>query len=103
MGIFHFSLSGIIIFFLILGGASAQQGATSTNSFTKDLATQAAAEKLPQVSASILRTQLQQEKNPEERQKLTLRLGEILVSEHRPEEALVVLDSKDLTPDAMIS
>jgi len=69
----------------------------------KDLAAQAASEKLPQVSASILRTQLQQEKNPEERQKLTLRLGEILVIEHRPDEALDVLNSKDLTPDAMIS
>jgi hypothetical protein len=122
----HIMLSSIIIvFFLVLAGAVAQQETVATNfsvsenivkvaplpspiekeskSAVKDLATQATAEKLPQVSAAILRAQLQQEQNPEEKQKLTLRLGEVLVIEHRPEEALVVLDSKDLAPDPMIS
>ncbi len=117
--IFRFPLLGLIIFLLAIRGVGAQQKIAPTNapvldplsaSFEKenkssvqDLAVQAASEKLPQVSASILRAQLQQEKNPEERQKLTLRLGEILVVEHRPEEALAVLDSKELGPDVMIS
>ena len=103
----RFQLRRIIIFFLAVGGAVAQEAAVpATSSAPKaaaELAMQAASEKLPQVSASILRTQLQQEKNPEERQKLTLKLGEILVIEHRPAEALVVLDSKDLLSDTMVS
>jgi len=104
----------MLIFFLVLSGTIAQEVAAPTNTPvatniasstlpSKDLAAQAASEKLPQVSASILRTQLQQEKNPEERQKLTLRLGEILVIEHHPDEALAVLDAKDLAIDAMIA
>jgi len=118
----HFQLKIIIIFFLAVGGAVAQEAPIpaispapeaaaspaipsekESKSAAAELATQAASEKLPQVSASILRTQLQQEKNPEERQKLTLRLGEMLVIEHRPEEALVILDSKDLLSDPMVS
>ncbi len=115
----------IIVFFLVVGGVIAQQAAPpvvsslsgeasapvllstslgkENKSRAEELATQAASEKLPQVSASILRTQLQQEKNPEEKQKLILKLGEMLVVEHRPNEALLILDSKDLLPDPMIS
>lgn len=62
----RFQLRRIIIFFLAVGGAVAQEAAVpATSSAPKaaaELAMQAASEKLPQVSASILRTQLQQEK-----------------------------------------
>ncbi len=67
-----------------------------STSSTTDLATQAASEKLPQVSASILRTQLQQESDPNKRHIIALRLAEILLLEQRPEEALVILNSGDL-------
>lgn len=92
----------MLTFLLILTTLTASIDTNSTAS-TKDLASQAAVEKLPQISASILRTQLQQEKNPEERQKLTLRLVEIFVIEHRPQEALDILNSEDFKSDTRIS
>lgn len=63
-----------------------------------DLAGKASSEKLPQVSAAILRAQLQQEEDPAKRHQIALRLGEILLKEGRPAEALSLLDSKDLKP-----
>ncbi len=61
-----------------------------------DLANQASLEKLPQVSAAILRTKLQQEKDPLQRYQIALRLAEILLQEQRPAEALSILESKDI-------
>ena len=61
-----------------------------------DLAGQASSEKLPQVSAAILRTQLQQEEDPLKRHQIALRLGKILLKEGRPAEALSIFESKDL-------
>ena len=61
-----------------------------------DLANQASSEKLPQVSAAILRTQLQQETDPTKRHEIALRLAEILLKEGRPSEALFILESKDI-------
>lgn len=63
-----------------------------------DLASDAVDEKLPQVSASILRTQLQQEKDPVKRHEIALKLSQILVTEKEPQEALVILTSNDLSP-----
>jgi tetratricopeptide (TPR) repeat protein len=118
-------VSVIITFFLLLAGALAQSEQSSTvapspeaaagvatspnisdkesRTLSQTLATQAASEKLPQVSLSILRTQLQKETDPQARQRLTLRLGEMLVVAHSPEEALTVLDAKDVIADPMIS
>ena len=61
-----------------------------------DLANQASSEKLPQVSAAILRTQLQQETDSTKRHEIALRLAEILLKEERPSEALFILESKDI-------
>ncbi|KAB2644364.1 MAG: tetratricopeptide repeat protein [Verrucomicrobia bacterium] len=61
-----------------------------------DLANQASLEKLPHVSAAILRTKLQQEKDPSQRHQIALRLAEILLQEQRPAEALSILESKDI-------
>lgn len=103
----------ILIFFLVSGNAFTQVVTNSVTTVTSaasgkeknssDLAVQATSEKLPQISAAILRTELQQEKNPEVRQKLILKLGEILVTEHCPEEALTILNSKDLLPLPLVS
>ena len=82
----------------VTAAVAKEQSPSTLKADSKDLAAQAASEKLPQVSASILRAQLQQETDPTKRHQTALRLGEILVTEGRPEEALVVLESKDLIP-----
>ena len=73
-----------------------------TAAAVSDLATQAASEKLPQVSASILRTQLQQESDPVRRKNIVLRLVTILVTEGHSEEALAILDSKEFSSDPIL-
>ena len=74
-----------------------QQSLTPTLApINHDLANQASSEKLPQVSAAILRTQLQQETDPNKRHEIALRLAEILLKEGRPSEALFILESKDI-------
>ncbi|MFI0347848.1 MAG: hypothetical protein ACH346_03600 [Chthoniobacterales bacterium] len=78
--------------------ASPLTESTNVNAL-QDLASQAASEKLQQVSASIVRTQLQKESDPAKRKVLALHLSEILVNEQKSEEALVLLDSKDLSPE----
>ena len=92
----------MLIFFLAVSSIALSIDTNSTL-LAKYLAAQAAPEKLPQVSASVLRTQLQQEANSQERQKLMLRLGEILVTEHCPIEAIAVLDSKELSSENFCS
>lgn len=102
-----------LLFFLVvfLATASAQEtnapaaaspavanSSTSSALVNDDLAARAAAEHLPQVSASILRTQLQQETDSKKRQAIALRLAEILVTEGKPDEALAILNSEELTP-----
>ena len=78
--------------------SSASPVAQSTNvNGLQDLATQAASEKLPQVSASILRTQLQKENDPARRKQLALRLSEILITKGQSQEALAILESSDLS------
>lgn len=64
-----------------------------------DLAGEAAAGNLPQVSAAVLRTRIQQEQDPEKRRELTRRLVILLVSGGRPGEALQVLAGIDAGQD----
>jgi len=56
-----------------------------------DLANRASLENLPQVSASVLRTQIQQEQDPGKRGLLNLRLVELLMDGGRYKEALEVI------------
>ncbi|MFZ4116618.1 MAG: tetratricopeptide repeat protein [Chthoniobacterales bacterium] len=63
---------------------------------SRDLASQASSEKLPQVSAAILRAQLQQEGDPLRRSATALRLAEVLLKEGHPAESLSLLDSNEL-------
>lgn len=69
-----------------------------TTSSSDTLAAQAASEKMPQVSASILRTQLQEEKDLAKRRIIALRLAAILLTEGEPEEALNILNTQEFTP-----
>ena len=64
-----------------------------------DLAKMAALEHLPQVSAALLRTQIQQEQEPAKKAELTRRLVALLVDGGRFEEALVVLAPLDSLND----
>ncbi|MBX9742252.1 MAG: hypothetical protein K2W99_01735 [Chthoniobacterales bacterium] len=96
-----------LIFFLVVFLASAPAQETNSQAAltptvstasNNDLAAHAASEDLPQISTSILRTQLQQETDPKKRPAIALRLAEILLTEGKPEEALTLLNSSDLTP-----
>lgn len=68
-----------------------------------DLARTATAEQLPQVSAAILRTRIQQEQDPVRRTELTRRLVALLVSGGRLEEAVAVATSADAAQDPSIA
>lgn len=68
------------------------------SSSSADLANQASAEQLLQVSTAILRTKLQQEVDPIQRYQISLRLVEISLTEGDPAQALAILDSKDMRP-----
>ena len=78
----------------------AQEATTNTPA---DLAKAASAEGLPQVSAALLRTQIQQEDNPAKRSELTRRLVILLVTGGRFEEALAVSASGDTTKDPALA
>ena len=64
-----------------------------------DLAKQAYAENLPQVSVAVLRTQIQQELGPAKKIDLTRRLVDLLVTGGRYEEALAVIANQDSVND----
>jgi len=83
-----------VIFFCPFG--SAQE---SNSTPPVDLAKTAALEHLPQVSAALLRTQIQQELDPLKKTELTQRLAVLLVSGGRFEEALVVIAPLDFLND----
>lgn len=68
-----------------------------------DLACRAAAEGLPQVSAALLRTRIQQEADPTRRTELSGRLAALLVAGGRYEEALAVIAGTDYAKDPVIS
>ncbi|MCE9587178.1 MAG: tetratricopeptide repeat protein [Verrucomicrobia bacterium] len=71
----------------------------STSTPPVDLAKTAALEHLPQVSAALLRTQIQQEQDPAKKTELTQRLAALLVSGGRFEEALAVIATLDSLND----
>lgn len=77
-------------------------GAQTTNS-AGDLARQAAEEHLPQVSAALLRTQIQQEQDAVKRMNLTRRLVALLVSGGRFDEALAVSTTVDASQDPSLA
>jgi tetratricopeptide (TPR) repeat protein len=68
-----------------------------------DLATTASSERLPQVSAAVLRTRIQQEQDPARRLDLTRRLVALLVSGGRFDEAVAVATTADATKDPLLA
>lgn len=68
-----------------------------------DLAKTAAAERLPQVSAALLRTQIQQEQDPARRMELTRRLVALLVAGGRLDEAVAVATTAEAAQDPSIA
>jgi tetratricopeptide (TPR) repeat protein len=68
-----------------------------------DLAKSAAAEHLPQVSAALLRTEIQQETDPAKRLDLARRLVMLLVSTGRYDEALAVVSTLDVSKDPSLA
>jgi tetratricopeptide (TPR) repeat protein len=80
---------------MVPGTLRAQEANAAATNFPQpaDLARQAASEHLPQVSAALLRTEIQLEQNPSKRAFLTRRLVALLVQGGRNEEALAVCAS----------
>jgi len=78
---------------------------THTNGLTtdSDLANRATSENLPQISAAVLRTQIQQEQDLEKRAELTRRLVALLVSGGRFDEALAVSSTADAGKDPLLA
>jgi tetratricopeptide (TPR) repeat protein len=70
--------------------AQEESPAATNSSQPVDLARQASSEHLPQVSAALLRTQIQQEQDPAKRELLSRRLVSLMVQGGRNEEALAV-------------
>ena len=64
-----------------------------------DLAKQAYAENLPQISVAVLRTQIQEERDPAKKMELIRRLVDLLVTGGRYSEALEVIASQDAQND----
>jgi len=87
---------------LIISGFAASADTLLSNA-PVDLAKQAFAENLPQVSAAVLRTQIQQEQDPPKKMELTQRLLELLVAGGRYREALEVMASFDAGNDPKVS
>lgn len=89
---------------LSLTRLEAQQTNTPLGSSTgTDLAKSAVSERLPQVSAALLRTQIQQEQDPVRRRELTRRLVALLVSGGRFDEAVAVATTADATQDPSLA
>ena len=78
---------------------------TATDGLTADadLANRATSEDLPQISAAVLRTQIQQEQDLEKRAELTRRLVALLVSGGRFDEALAVSSTADAGKDPLLA
>ncbi len=76
--------------------------AQETNA-SADLAKQAAEEQMPQVSAAVLRTQIQQEQDEQKRSALTRRLVALLISGGRFDEALAVSTTVDVSKDPTLA
>ncbi len=95
-----------VIFLMLCLSAGAQQtniaGSNSEKS-TADLANRAVTENLPQVSAAVLRTQIQQEQDAKKRMDLTRRLVELLVTGRRFDEALAVGSTADIRRDPTLA
>ena len=68
-----------------------------------DLASKAAVENLPQVSAAVLRVRIQEEKDAEKRRDLTRRLVILLVTGGRFSEALSVVSTVDPAADPSLA
>lgn len=83
-------------------GAQETNPTATTRSQTADLARQAVAEHLPQVSAALLRTQIQQEQDPVTRTSLAQRLAALLVQGGRNEEALAVCATSGSAADPVM-
>ena len=82
---------------------SQQTNSSPDQSRGADLANLASSENLPQVSAALLRTQIQQEKEPSKRLDLSRRLVILLVSTGRYEEALAVVSTMDVSKDPVLA
>ena len=95
------SLLGLLFSgFLVLNAQETNSAGTNT---TLDLANRAANENLPQVSAAVLRTQIQQEQDPEKRIGLTRRLVALLIAGGRFDEALAVSSTVDVIKDPVLA
>lgn len=92
----------LFVAFLSVSPVKSVAQEVTTNAPT-DLAKVATSEGLPQVSAALLRTQIQQEVNPAKRSELTRRLVVLLVTGGRFEEAVAVSASGDASKDPALA
>ncbi len=96
--------AALILALLSAAPSMAVTGAGQTNPpAPSDLAREAASGNLPQVSAALLRTQIQQEQDPAKRMELTRRLVALLASGGRYEEALAVGTTADAAKDPQLA
>ena len=82
---------------------NAQETYSSGMNATLDLANRAAKENMPQVSAAVMRTQIQQEQDPEKRMGFTRRLVALLIAGGRYDEALAVSSTMDVSKDPVLA
>jgi tetratricopeptide (TPR) repeat protein len=92
----------VIVFCLVAVPALKSQ-ATNPETAIADLANSAANDHLPQVSAAVLHTEIQQEHDAAKRLELTRRLVELLVAGRRYEEALAVSATVDAVNDPALA
>ncbi len=96
--------AALILALLSAAPSMAVTGAGESNALVvSDLAREAASENLPQVSAAVLRSRIQQEQDPSRRMELTRRLIALLVAGGRFEEALAVGTGADPAKDPLFA
>jgi tetratricopeptide (TPR) repeat protein len=96
-------LAGVFFGTFLLNALAANEPDVKTTSVTSDLANQALGENLPQISAAVLRTQLQQEQDSARKEVLTRRLVALLVAGGRYDEALAVSTTADTVKDPILA
>ena len=94
--------SKIIAALVLCSGGLGALNAQETNA-TADLANRAASENLQQISAAVLRTQIQQEQDALRRMDLLGRLVALLVSGGRFDEALAISSTGDAAKDPKLA
>ena len=100
------TLTHATLFALLLSGVlvmNAQETNSLGTNATLDLANRATKENLPQVSAAVLRTQIQQEQDIEKRMGLTRRLVALLIVGGRYNEALAISSTVDVSKDPVLA